>query len=74
MFLDKKYDLDLEISKGGKVLGAALDVFEREPYRGPLSELDNIILTPHIGSYAKEGRIEMEIQAVTNLLEGIRKL
>jgi len=60
--------------KNGDLSGAALDVFEREPYRGPLSELDNIILTPHIGSYAKEGRIEMEIQAVTNLLEGIRKL
>lgn len=51
--------------------GAALDVFEEEPYIGPLKELDNIILTPHIGSYAKEARIEMERQAVENLLRGL---
>lgn len=51
--------------------GAALDVFEQEPYAGPLRELDNVILTPHIGSYAKEARIKMEIQAVENLLKGL---
>lgn len=51
--------------------GAALDVFEQEPYAGPLRELDNVILTPHIGSYAKEARIKMEIQAVGNLLKGL---
>ncbi len=60
--------------KNGHLSGAALDVFEKEPYTGPLSELDNVILTPHIGSYAKEGRIEMEVQAVTNLLDGIKEL
>lgn len=57
--------------KGGKLAGAALDVFEQEPYNGPLKELDNVILMPHIGSYAKEARIEMEKQAVRNLLEGL---
>lgn len=59
--------------KDGHLAGAALDVFEKEPYNGPLAGLDNIILTPHIGSYAKEGRIEMEIQAVENLIEGLRE-
>ncbi|VVB88576.1 Glyoxylate reductase [uncultured archaeon] len=53
--------------------GAALDVFEHEPYKGSLIELDNIILTPHIGSYARESRIEMEKQAVENLLSGLKK-
>lgn len=57
--------------KDGKLAGAAMDVFEQEPYKGPLKELDNIILTPHIGSYAKEARIEIEMQAVRNLLEGL---
>jgi D-3-phosphoglycerate dehydrogenase len=49
--------------------GAPLDVFE--PYNGPFKELDNVILTPHIGSYAKEARVEMEMQAAKNLIEGL---
>lgn len=54
--------------KEGYLSGAALDVFGQEPYIGRLKELDNVILTPHIGSYAKEARIQMEIKAVNNLL------
>jgi len=57
-----------EALKKGHLSGAALDVFRDEPYSGPLSELDNIILTPHIGSYAKEARVKMEVDAVKNLL------
>ena len=57
--------------KSGHLQGAALDVFHQEPYFGPLKELDNVILTPHIGSYAKEARIKMEFQAVKNLLAGL---
>jgi hypothetical protein len=57
--------------KEGRLLGAALDVFEKEPYVGPLSELDNVILTSHMGSYAREARIKMEIDAVENLLKGL---
>ena len=56
----------------GNLAGAALDGFENEPYTGPLCELDNVILTPHIGSYAKEGRIQMEMQAVRNLINGLQ--
>lgn len=57
--------------KDGRLAGAALDVFEKEPYGGPLKELDNVMLTPHIGSYAKEARVEMEMQVVKNLVEGL---
>jgi D-3-phosphoglycerate dehydrogenase / 2-oxoglutarate reductase len=53
----------------GKVSCAALDVFTAEPYSGKLLELDNVILTPHIGSYAREARIEMEKIAVRNLFK-----
>jgi len=55
----------------GHLSGAALDVFKQEPYTGPLTELDNVILTPHIGSYTRETRLEMETQAVKNLLSAL---
>ena len=58
--------------KEKRIAGAALDVFEQEPYTGPLRQVDNIILTPHIGSYAREARVEMEVQAAKNLLEGLK--
>lgn len=53
----------------GALSGAALDVFLQEPYTGPLIELDNVIITPHLGSYARDAKLSMEIEAVTNLLE-----
>lgn len=55
----------------GYLSGAAIDVFEQEPYAGPLKELDNVILTPHIGSYAIESRINMELESAKNLLKGL---
>ncbi|MGL1862838.1 MAG: hydroxyacid dehydrogenase [Pseudodesulfovibrio sp.] len=57
--------------RDGRIGCACLDVFEREPYEGPLIELENAILTPHIGSYALEARVEMEERAVANLLQGL---
>lgn len=55
----------------GRLGGAALDVFRTEPYRGPLTELDTVVLTPHIGSRAREAKLSMEIEAVRNLLDGL---
>ena len=50
---------------------AALDVFEQEPYHGPLTKNDRMILTSHIGSLAKESRKCMELEAAGNLLKGL---
>jgi len=57
--------------KEGRLAGAALDVFAEEPYTGPLKELNNVVLTPHLGSYARETRLAMETQAVENLIKAL---
>ena len=57
----------------GYLGGAAMDCFEEEPYAGKLKDLDSVLLTAHIGSYAQEGRILMERQAVENLLRELKK-
>jgi D-3-phosphoglycerate dehydrogenase len=84
--LFKKSALLINISRGGivdedalyealstgKLGAAAIDVFVQEPYSGPLTELDNVVLTPHIGSYAEEGKLLMEIDAVNNLIAKLK--
>ena len=57
-----------EALRSGKLGGAALDVFEREPYAGELTEIDNCILTCHMGANSRSSRMRMETQAVENLL------
>jgi D-3-phosphoglycerate dehydrogenase len=49
--------------KNHKIAGAALDVFEQEPYKGKLIELKNIILTEHMGSCSYDCRYKMEMGA-----------
>ena len=58
--------------KEKKILGAGLDVYNEEPYTGPLMGLNYVILTPHLGSYAKELRVQMEIEATKNLIKGLK--
>lgn len=55
----------------GQLSGAALDVFEDEPYTGKLTELDQIVLTAHVGSYARETRVLQEAEAVINLMQAL---
>ena len=59
--------------KQNQIKGAAIDVYEKEPYSGILCELDNIILTSHMGSCTEESRKAMEIgaaQAVVDFFTG----
>ena len=43
-------------ARSGKVAGAALDVFVEEPYSGPLLELDNVVVTPHLAASTEEAQ------------------
>jgi D-3-phosphoglycerate dehydrogenase len=52
--------------------GAALDVFESEPYEGPLTRMDNVILTAHIGASASRSRFLMELGAAENCIRILR--
>jgi D-3-phosphoglycerate dehydrogenase len=42
--------------RSGKVAAAALDVFSREPYEGPLLELENAVVTPHLAASTEEAQ------------------
>ncbi len=55
--------------RNGKVQGAALDVFEKEPLPAdsPLLKMQNVILTPHIGWYSEEAMEEQKREAVLNV-------
>ena len=59
--------------KSQHLSGAALDCFEDEPYSGPLLQIPGVHVTAHMGSYARETRDLMEVEASTNLVNGLRK-
>ena len=61
----------LQALESGTVAAAGLDVFEKEPYTGPLRDFEQVILTTHIGSYATEARIDMEWAAARNLIKAL---
>ena len=52
-----------EVMIGGHLAGAGIDVFEQEPYNGPLKEIERCILTAHMGSMSIDCRTRMEIEA-----------
>lgn len=59
--------------KDGKIAGAGIDVFEREPEIDPdLLKLDNVVLAPHIASASHETRIRMCMMAADNLLATLK--
>ena len=61
--------------KDGRLGGAALDVFESEPATGHrLTELDNVILTPHMGAQTAEAQIlaaNIVAEKIIQILRGV---
>ncbi len=58
----------VEALRHGIIAGAALDVFESEPQvPRALREMDNVVLTPHIGSATEQTRHAMAALAFDNL-------
>jgi D-3-phosphoglycerate dehydrogenase len=55
--------------KGGKLSGAALDVYREEPYKGKLLELENVYFTPHLGASTKEAQARIGEELVRLLKE-----
>ena len=52
-----------EVLNAGHLSGAAIDVFEQEPYDGELTQIDRCLLTSHMGSMSIDCRTRMEIEA-----------
>ena len=58
--------------EGGRIAGAALDVFVHEPPVGSrLAKSDKVVMTPHMGSYTKEAVAAMGMMAAKNLIDAL---
>nr|WP_206204038.1 hydroxyacid dehydrogenase [Thermococcus sp. ES12] len=57
--------------QGGWIAGAGLDVFEEEPLPKdhPLTKLDNVVLTPHIGASTVEAQMRAGVQVAEQIVE-----
>jgi D-3-phosphoglycerate dehydrogenase len=60
-----------DVLRGRRIAGAALDVYTEEPLRverNPFRDLDNVILTPHIGAVTREANARSRAMPVDNII------
>lgn len=61
--------------ESGKILGAAVDVFPKEPksadeeFESPLRKFDNVILTPHIGGSTQEAQANIGLEVAEKFVK-----
>jgi len=60
-----------DVMSEGHLAGIGLDVFEEEPYRGNLTQIDRALLTAHLGPMSNLSRVEMEVEAVKEVIRYI---
>lgn len=56
----------------GVIAGAAIDVFEQEPYSGVLANTQRCITTCHMGSMSSDCRSRMELEATEEVIRFLR--
>jgi D-3-phosphoglycerate dehydrogenase len=56
----------------GKIMGAGLDVFNKEPYAGELCRYKQVLLTQHMGSCSVEARNRMEQESVDDVIRFLK--
>ncbi len=62
----------VEVLKQGKIAGACLDVYEKEPpVDSQLLELPNVVLTPHLGASTHEAQRDAAVFAAQKIKEAI---
>jgi len=57
-----------DVMQSDHLSGAAIDVFDEEPYDGPLKEIERCLLTAHMGSMSIDCRTRMEIEATEEVV------
>lgn len=59
--------------KNDKIAGAALDVFEEEPVKdSPLFELDNVVVTPHLGAATEEAQVSVATEVAKHVINALQ--
>ena len=62
-----------KVMQSGHLSGAAIDVFEKEPYYGPLKDIERCLLTAHMGSMSVDCRTRMEIESTEEAIRFLKR-